>query len=90
MVNYRNSFTYAANISILILALVLFTGVGQESDESDLIENAITEFRILTIFTLGVGMCTSLFYMIAIREVSLTEQAEECDARYRESQGMPR
>ena len=87
MVNYRNSFTYAANISILILALILFSGVGQASDK-DLVANAMTEFRILTIFTLGVGICTSLFYMIVIREVQLTERATVLDVRYKASQGI--
>ena len=61
MVNNRNGFTYAANITILTIALILFTCM----------HDSIDKFRIMTYIGLGLGLCTSTFYMCTIREVKL-------------------
>jgi len=61
MVNNRNGFTYAANTSILTIALIVFA----------VMDDPINEFRVMTFTALGLGLCTSLFYICTIREVSL-------------------
>ena len=56
MVVYRNGFTYAANIFVLALALVLFVTVDSQ----------VTQFRILGIVCVGLGACTTLFYIATV------------------------
>jgi len=58
LVNNRNGFTYAANILILVSALILF----------ELLDNPVVQFRILCLITVGVGTCTSLFYIFVTKE----------------------
>jgi len=45
------------------------------------------EFRVLTFVGLGIGLCTATFYMVVIREVQLTKEAEEYDAKYKAALG---
>jgi len=61
MINNRNGFTYAANITILTSALTIFA----------VMREPIWEFRIMTFIALGLGTCSSVFYMSVIREVKL-------------------
>jgi Na+/melibiose symporter-like transporter len=75
MVNYRNGFTYIANICVLSVALVLFVVVA----------NPATSFTILCLMCIGVGSCSSLFYSINIREKTLTSEALIMEAAYKKS-----
>lgn len=73
MVNNRNGFTYAANILVLTTALILFSTV----------DNSTTQFRILSIMCIGIGMCTNVFYLCLIRENKLSRDALHYDKQYK-------
>ena len=75
LVNNRNGFTYAANIVVLTLALIMFLYVS----------NKVKQFRMMCFISLGLGILTSLFYMFVIREVKLTEEAEKYDFEYKKA-----
>jgi Na+/melibiose symporter-like transporter len=62
LVNNRNGFTYAANITILSFALVLFS----------VIDDKINQFRYLCLIALFIGSFSSVFYIVNINEVRLT------------------
>ena len=70
MVVYRNGFTYAANIFVLALALVLFVTIN----------NQVTQFRILGLVCVGLGATTTLFYIATVKEPSLSKLALEGEA----------
>ena len=78
MVVYRNGFTYAANIFVLALALVLFVTVDSQ----------VTQFRILGIVCVGLGAVTTLFYISTVQEPSLSRKALEGEAAYKKSLGQ--
>ena len=42
----------------------------------------------MTYVGLGLGLCTSVFYMVVIREVRLSKEAEECDIKYKAASGV--
>ena len=69
LVNNRNGFTYAANILILVSALGLF----------EVMDNPVTQFRILCLITVGVGSCTSLFYIVTLKEKRLVQESLDYD-----------
>jgi Na+/melibiose symporter-like transporter len=52
--NTRNGFTYAANITVLTCALIMFLTVNDK----------IKQFRYICFFSLTIGLLTSLFYLI--------------------------
>jgi Na+/melibiose symporter-like transporter len=52
MVTNRNALTYAANIAVLSLSLVLFL----------VIKNSVTCFTVLCLVCLGGGLLTTFFY----------------------------
>ena len=54
----RNGFTYAANIFVLSLALVLFVTIS----------SPVTQFRIMGIVCVCLGALTTLFYVSTIKE----------------------
>ena len=58
MANYRNGFTFVANIFILTLALILFATVKSKT----------TQFRILSLCAVGFGALTTLFYVSTVTE----------------------
>ena len=62
MVVYRNGFTYVANIFVLTLALVLFVEVSSK----------VIQFRILGLVCVGLGACTTLFYVVIVKEPTLS------------------
>ena len=72
MVNNRNAFTYIANIAMLAFSLVLFL----------IITNSRTQFRILATTCVGIGACTSLFYICNVIEPTLTNKATDGEANY--------
>lgn len=67
--NNRNGFTYAANITVLSLALLFFI----------IIDNNIDQFRYLIFSTVALGVVSSLFFMFTINEPKLTQQAVHYD-----------
>jgi len=77
MVNNRNGFTFAANITILTIALIVFSTMS----------DPINEFRVMTFGGLALGIGTSTFYMCSISEVKLQKLAEEYDEKYKEAIG---
>lgn len=56
LVNNRNGFTYAANITVLALALIFFTTLSDSK----------LQFRYLSFISLGLGFFSSAFYIIKI------------------------
>lgn len=63
----RNTFTFIANISVLTLALILF---------SINTFDGVLKFRILAITVVCVGLLTSLVYMIVLKEPYLVSEAK--------------
>ena len=54
----RNGFTYAANIFVLSLALVLFVTIS----------NQVTQFRLMGIIAVSLGAAATLFYVSVVKE----------------------
>jgi Na+/melibiose symporter-like transporter len=73
MVNNRNGFTYIANITVLVVALVCFL----------FISNGTLCFSILTCIVLSLGVLTTGFYICLIKENTLASKATEMEAAYR-------
>jgi len=73
MVTNRNALTYAANITVLSLSLVLFL----------LIPNGTTCFTVLCLICLSVGTITTFFYTIQINEKYLVREASRLEQIYR-------
>ena len=46
------------------------------------IENSSKQFRILSITCIGVGLCTTLFYICIVKEPSLTKKATLGEENY--------
>ena len=62
LANNRNGFTFAANITVLSFALIMF----------HVVDDSIKQFRYLCFIALGLGAFSSMFYMFTIKEVRLT------------------
>ena len=73
LVNYRNGLTYTASVCILVEALFVFLFV----------ENGDWQFRILCFSAVGIGCCTSTFYIIHIKENVLGKMALELESTYK-------
>ena len=73
--NNRNGFTFAANITVLAVALVMFLTV----------DDKIAQFRYLCFMCLGLGFITSLYFMCTISEPYLKERAEHYDLAYKKA-----
>ena len=54
----RNGFTYAANIFVLSLALVLFVTINSQ----------VTQFRLMGIIAVSLGAASTLFYISVVKE----------------------
>ena len=74
MVVYRNGFTYTANIIVLGLALLLFSSVCSHT----------IQFRILSVSCVALGLPASIFYLITVREQSLSQVALEREASFKQ------
>jgi Na+/melibiose symporter-like transporter len=72
MVNGRNIFTYLANIIMLTMSLILFAFI-----------TSAWSFRILAVVCTLMGGCTSIWYIIQIKEVPLSLKAKELDQAYK-------
>lgn len=75
MVNNRNGFTYAANITVLSMALVLTFTLNSNTEV----------FTILCIAVLCIGSVTTTFYVCKIWEIPLSAKALECEEAYKKS-----
>lgn len=73
----RNGFTYAANIFVLSLALILFATVNSQ----------ITQFRVLGVTCVAMGALTSMYYICVVREKHLSQLAIEREAQYKQYLG---
>lgn len=73
LVNNRNGFTYGANITVLTLALIFF----------NVVHSSVKQFRLLSIITLIFGFASSIFYIVQIKEVSLSQEAKSLDKEYK-------
>ena len=73
MVTNRNALTYAANITVLSLSLVLFL----------LVPSSTTCFTVLCLICLVGGMITTLFYTSQINEKYLVREASRLEQIYR-------
>jgi len=71
--NNRNGLTYAANITVLAVALVLFLKITDE----------VQQFQILCGTCLSLGFCTSMFYMCTVNEIKLSREATRLDKEYK-------
>ena len=78
MVTNRNALTYAANITVLSLSLVLFL----------FIDNSTTCFTVLCLVCLSGGMLTTLFYTSQINEKFLVREAARLEIIYRTEQNV--
>jgi Na+/melibiose symporter-like transporter len=63
MIASRNTFTYVANIFVLVTALLLFIFVN----------NKLLQFRILAIIIVVIGIIATGYYTIIIKEPYLVE-----------------
>ena len=67
MIASRNTFTYIANVFVLVAALFLFV----------FINNQIFQFRILAIIIIIIGCIATGYYIITIKEPYLVDEAEK-------------
>ena len=74
MVNNRNGFTYACNITILLAALLAFAYVDDRH----------AQFRYMCYLCLTVGTLATLFFITTIDEVGLTATAVKLEKQYQE------
>jgi Na+/melibiose symporter-like transporter len=73
LTNNRNGIGFAAFIIILSASVVVFLKV----------QDAATQFRILCSLGLFTGICSSIFYICAIDEIKLNQEAKELDIKYK-------
>jgi len=73
MVTNRNALTYAANITVLTLSLILFL----------VIPNSTTCFTVLCLICLSGGLITTIFYISQINEKFLVREAARLELIYK-------
>jgi Na+/melibiose symporter-like transporter len=61
----RNTFTFIANIQVLVVALILFSTVNQD-----------LTFPIMALMTAGIGLGFTAFFLSTIKEVPLTRDCQ--------------
>ena len=71
--NLRNTFTFVANLWVLLFAFFLFA----------IVDDKHLKFQILAQGTLALGILTSLFFMWTIREKELTRACRKLAKEYR-------
>jgi Na+/melibiose symporter-like transporter len=65
--NFRNTFTYVANLYVLLLAFFLFL----------LLDSDYLQFRVLALASLGLGVLTSIFFLVTVNEKNITEGCKQ-------------
>lgn len=71
--NLRNTFTFIANLWVLLFAFILFA----------IVDDKKLKFQILAQGTLILGVLTSIFFMVTIREKQLTRACRKLAKEYR-------
>jgi glycoside/pentoside/hexuronide:cation symporter, GPH family len=66
LISLRNGFTFVANLSVLTIALALFS----------LIKDQPLQFRLLAIIIVVGGAVSSLFYIFTLKEPALVKEAK--------------
>jgi Na+/melibiose symporter-like transporter len=73
LISLRNGFTYVANLTVLSIALVLFS----------LMKDQILQFRLLAIIIVVGGGCSSFFYIFTLKEPALVKEAKNLQKEFR-------
>ena len=73
LVASRNTFTFIANISVLLIALGMFR----------IVTDGILQYRILAVIVCGIGLVTSLFYITTIKEPYLVGEAKRLQKEFK-------
>ncbi|EAR84718.2 MFS transporter (macronuclear) [Tetrahymena thermophila SB210] len=66
--NKRNTFTFIANLIVLISALILFQTVP----------DSLIDFELLGCIVIAIGCLTQLFFIVCINEKKLTQECDKC------------
>ena len=77
MIVWRNGFTYFSNIFVLSFALADFLTVSGQ----------VKQFRILATASCGLGVISTVWYCIQIRENTLCKIAIEGEAAFKKARG---
>jgi Na+/melibiose symporter-like transporter len=80
LVSLRNGFTYISNLFALIVAIIFIVTV----------DNQIWTFRLLAWTLTALGFPLSLYFIFAVPEVKLAQEAIAYDKEYRKVNGAPR
>ena len=76
LVASRNTFTFFANIFVLLTALILFSTINDNIDQ----------FRVLGSIIVAMGLMSSLFYIFVIREPHLVKEAKRLQKEFKLNQ----
>ena len=79
LIALRTGFTYVAYISVLSTALIIFAAMSNQE----------WQFLTLCLVILGLGMCTSIYYIGRINEPKLTREAKSYNDEYLRKNGQP-
>lgn len=71
--NFRNTFTYIANLYVLLLAFILFLTLNCD----------YTQFTILSLASVGLGFLTSIFFLVTVREKKITEGCRQIKKEFK-------
>ncbi|KAL4509928.1 hypothetical protein ABPG72_010121 [Tetrahymena utriculariae] len=66
--NKRNTFTFMANLIVLISALILFQTVP----------DSLIDFELLGCIVIAIGCVTQFFFLLCINEKKLTSECDKC------------
>lgn len=84
LVASRNTFTYIANITVLITSLILFSIQGTDKDNRTLSSKSV--FLILGSIICGLGILTSLVYITTLKEPYLSKEAKRLQKEFKLNQ----
>ena len=76
LVSLRNGFTYVSNVTVLLLAFLLFQFIKEPKQQ----------FAVLSYIITAIGVTLSIVYLIGVREIPLSEEAKRLDDIYKSSQ----
>ena len=72
LANNRNAFTYGAFVYTLVMSIIIFS----------IVKDSVNQFRVLCLAGTVLGTITTFYYVIMIREPSLSEQARILEDEY--------
>lgn len=79
LVASRNTFTFIANIAILVTSLILFSFDTEKLSQE-------WQFRILCIIVVSIGVITNTFYLLVIKETYLSKEAKRLQKEFKLNQ----